>query len=158
MLRVVVPPRATDPPPDIPVPAVTVRDVFVMLRVVVPPRATEPPPESPVPAVTVTEELANLAFVIEPLVIFVAPRLRMVLLNASIVLLDRVWGLSIPTNVVDTSGMTIVRLAVCAIDTIVDVPIVAPARSMVMVLLGSVISVIWDIPTWPKSCAILSVR
>ena len=47
-------------------PAVNGRYDRALLRVMVPPSETAPPPESPEPAVTVTEEFWRKAFVIEP--------------------------------------------------------------------------------------------
>ena len=52
-------PSATAPPPDKPVPAVTVREVLAREMVVEPPRDTEPPPVKPEPAVTVREEFVS---------------------------------------------------------------------------------------------------
>src|SRR5580700_891063 len=72
-VRLVLPPRATDPPPVSPVPAVTVTAEFVsmglvtpplgMLRLVLPPSATGPPPVRPLPAETVSDEFASMALV-----------------------------------------------------------------------------------------------
>ena len=44
-----------------------------LLRVTVPPRATEPPPDKPVPAVTVTELFASMALVTPALGIEIVP-------------------------------------------------------------------------------------
>ena len=45
----------------------------VLFRVIVPPSETAPPPESPVPAVTVTPLFASIAFVTPPVAIEIVP-------------------------------------------------------------------------------------
>jgi hypothetical protein len=57
-----------DPDIDIPVPA-TIEVTPVLLRVVLPPNATGPPPDKPVPAVTVTCEFCSPVLSVCPAVL-----------------------------------------------------------------------------------------
>src|SRR5439155_759442 len=76
-----------------------------LLMVTLEPRATAPPPDNPVPAVTVTDEFARFALVIPAVperLLLVKP--EMVFDPAAIVLLVKVSVLFLPTNVSEALG------------------------------------------------------
>jgi hypothetical protein len=112
-------------------PLLVVRAVTpALVKVTVPPNDTAPPPDIPVPAVTVIELLAKLALVIPavPLKLLLVKPL-IVFEPAAIVLLVRVSVVALPTSVSDAAGKTKVVVPAVAVATTVVVPEVDPLNA-----------------------------